>query len=37
MQPMNPDFSFDHFGLDLNTLWGGDIQDIGDWDGDLVI
>ncbi|OIW27202.1 hypothetical protein CONLIGDRAFT_633539 [Coniochaeta ligniaria NRRL 30616] len=37
MQPMNQDFSFDHFGLDLNTLWGGDIQDLGDWDGELVI
>ncbi|KAB5586215.1 fungal-specific transcription factor domain-containing protein [Coniochaeta sp. 2T2.1] len=41
MQPLNPDFrpdiTFEHFGLDLNSLWGGDLGDLGDWDGELVI
>jgi hypothetical protein len=35
MQAINPDFSFDHFGLDLNSLWGA--GDLGDFDGELML
>jgi hypothetical protein len=28
MQPLNPDFNFETYGLDLNSLWG----DITEWD-----
>ena len=32
---LRPDITFEHFGLDLNSLWGGDLGDLGDWDGIL--